>query len=467
MSALTLALAIALFPQLPGDALQEEYGLRLTPEARVYQKVAPSVVRVELWGLLGVEAKVGGRSFDANSYVKMSTGSGVIYTEDGLVLTNSHVITPTSDVIDPEKLRVRVLFSPEFESSMGEIEFDAKVLKQDLQWDLALLQIESNQVFQAAPFGRSSDLLIGERVIALGAQYEGSLSLSAGMLSGLNRQVTMRLEEDVFKTFQGMIQTDAAVNAGSSGGPLLNIYGELIGINVATLGDSEGVSFAIPVDRIHNSLSQDLMRGSFWAGMTVGELSDGGSPVVTSLHPRGPAFKAGLKIGDRILSVDQKPVPSVRNYQRHMREKKPDQTLVLLLYRQGKSMQIQVPLMAWSARDGLGLLGMNLQRQELIFAGQDGSKQSDVCLLINKIFEGSPASRLGLEAGDRILAVRVESSKAVPDGWTRVRSVSELVSLVRGPTFLHGVDNVWILRQSESFYGRLIIDDPEVANAVE
>ena len=462
MSVLTIALALALSPQLPGEALQEKYGARLTPEAEVYQKVAPSVVRVELWGRLGVEAKVGGRSFDTSSYFKMSTGSGVVYSADGLVLTNAHVVTPASDAINPEDLRVRVVFAPDFAQVQEEVEYDATFVSDDPNLDLALLQIDSSRAFQAAPFGRSSDLLIGEKVIALGAPFGESLSLSAGMLSGLNRQVTMKLAEDEYQTFRGLIQTDAAVNVGNSGGPLLNVYGELIGINIGLRDNAEGISYAIPVDQVVKSLNEQLKRGSFWAGLTVEAQAQSNAPVVVSVHPRGPAARAGVEVGDRILAVDDDPVPLYTNYLRTIRGKSAADSLKLSLHRQDKSTPVTLELMESDARDGFGLLGVSLARKQITFAGQNGEDASETCLEITEVFEGSPADRLGLEPGDLVLAVGVEPTKAMPDGWARVRSVPEMVTLARGPTFRHQEDNIWILRGHESFYGRLVIDDPDV-----
>ncbi len=462
MAVLTLALALALTPQLPGEALQEKYGARLTPEAMVYQKVAPSVVRVELWGRLEVEAKVGGRSFDTSSYFKMSTGSGVVYSEDGLVLTNAHVVTPASDAIDPDDLRVRVVFAPEFAQQDQEVEYDATVLSDDPTLDLALLQIESTRLFKAAPFGRSSDLLIGEKVIALGAPFGESLSLSAGMLSGTNRQVTMRLGEDEYQTFRGLIQSDAAINEGNSGGPLLNVYGELIGINIGLRDNAEGISYAIPVDHVVQSLNQQLMRGAYWAGFTVEPHPSTDAPVVASVHPRGPAAKAGIEVGDRVLAVGTDPVPRHTNFVRTMRQKNANEELQLSLRRQNQSLQVSLPLMQSSARDSFGLLGLVLNRHILQVPSLSGEELDETCLRIAEVYPDSPADRLGLETGDLILAVGVEPTKAMPDGWARVRSVAEMVTLARGPTFRHEEDNIWILRGTESFYGRLAIDDPDV-----
>lgn len=462
MSAFTLALALALSPQLPGEALQEKYGARLTPEAEVYQMVAPSVVRVELWGRLGVEAKVGGRSFDTSSYFKMATGSGVVYSEDGLVLTNAHVVKPTSDAINPEDLRVRVVFAPDFAQVADEIEYDATFVSEDPTLDLALLQIESSRLFKAAPFGKSSDLLIGEKVIALGAPFGESLSLSSGMLSGLNRQVTMKLAEDEYQTFRGLIQTDAAVNVGNSGGPLLNVYGLLIGINIGLRDNAEGISYAIPVDQVVKSLNQQLMRGAYWAGFTVEAQDQTDFPIVVSVHPRGPAAAAGVQIGDRVLAIDGQAAPRYTNYLRLMRQKDASSDLALSLRRNGQSTQVEVGLMDSSARDSFGLFGVDLTQRSITYTGPNGEDAKDTCLEIVEVFEDSPADRLGLEAGDLILAVGVAATKAMPDGWARVRSVPEMVSLARGPTFRHHEDNIWILRGPESFYGRLAIDDPDV-----
>jgi hypothetical protein len=148
-----------------------------------------------------------------------------------------------------------------------------------------------------------------------------------------------------------------------------------------------------------------------------------------------------------------------------MRAKNTGEELLLVIRRGETSLQRAFPLMPSSARDGFGLLGLDLVRTPIEFPAQNGKFRSDVCLRISQVFPDSPAEKLGLEKDDLVLAVGVKSTKALPDGWARVRSAAEMVSLVRGPNFRHKEDNIWILRGSESFYGQLQVDDPEVFTA--
>jgi S1-C subfamily serine protease len=465
-SALALAL-VALPQQLPDENLIAKYGQRLTVEARVYQQVEPSVVRVELEARATLLARVLGRQFDAGGFVRMSSGTGVIYSAQGLVVTNAHVITPSN----PEKIpvdarRIRITFSSDLGGELGRTEYTARVLAIDARWDLALLQIEhQGQRFKPISFGISSDLLIGEKVIALGAAFGESLSLSTGVISGLARTVTMELQKDLYKSFPGLIQTDAAINQGNSGGPLLNIYGDMIGLTVAVLNGAHGISYAIPVDQLNDSLAHGLLDGGFstryWSGMAVSERERDLAPMVTMVHPRGPAGQAGLQPGDRILSINSIPVISFEQYSNMAQKHLAGETLDLAIRRGGKFHEVVFQLLNVEARNTQGLIGLDLVPTTIEVPGERGN-QRDECLLVAKVYPDSPAAKLGLQEQDLILAIGVKESPHSPDGWSRIRSIGEMVSLMRGPSFELDSENIWILRNSSSFKGQLLIDDPDV-----
>jgi S1-C subfamily serine protease len=468
-SALALAL-VALPQQLPDENLIAQYGQRLTAEARVYRRVAPSVVRVELEARANLLARILGRQFDAGGYVGMSSGTGVIYSAQGLVVTNAHVITPSMpDQIPPEARRIRVSFASDQGNEMERTEFTARVLAIDARWDLALLQIEHDgQRFKPIAFGISSDLLIGEKVIALGAAFGESLSLSTGVISGVGRKTTMEVRKETYQTFSGLIQTDAAINQGNSGGPLLNIYGDMIGLTVSVLNNAHGISYAIPVDQVNDSLAHGLLDGGFstryWSGMAVSERERDLAPVVNMVHPRGPAGRAGLLPGDRILSINENPVSSFEQYSAMAQKHLAGETLELAVRRGVDFLEVGFQLLDVEARNTQGLFGLELEQTSIEVPGERGN-QRDECLVVSKVYPDSPAAKLGLKSKDLILALGVKEGPLNPDGWSRIRSVGEMVSVVRGPSFQLDAENIWILRNSSSFKGQLLIDDPDVLRA--
>ncbi len=465
-----LALALAAPAQLPVEDLQQRYGDRLTPEAQVFRRVAPSVVSVKLLAPYIFFGNFAGFGGELSGYVEINTGTGVIYSENGLVITNGHVVSiaPDSD-IPVEALRVEISF-PEEHAPSGVTDFEARVLSLDKRNDLALLQIQSSQTFPPVPLGTSSDLLVGERVVVIGAPYGQSHSLSAGMLSGLGRSVTVEIPGGDRIPLSGLIQTDAAINYGSSGGPMFNINSEMIGIAVARHSQGQGLSFAIPVDQVMASLESGLfdvgMSTRFWAGMNV--LEKGGFPEVVAVHPRGPAARAGIQTGDRILSLQGKPITTFPRYASAMMSHSAGDLLKLAIVRNNKPLRFEIELQETSARDLYGLLGMDLVRATITVNLPRNGPLDEKCLKIRQVYRESPADQLGLQPGDFIVAVADSSSTDGPaPGWTRVHSVADMVSMVRSPSFKRDESNVWIIRGQSSFYGHLQIDDPEFARTIQ
>lgn len=462
-----LTLALALPAQIPGEDLQERYGARLTPEAQVFRRVAPSVVSVKLLARAGIQGYIAGLGGEIGGYLEINSGTGVIYSENGLVITNGHVVSVPGDRIPEDALRVEISFPPEFAPG-GQTDFEARVLSIDRAKDLALLKIQSDQTFPPVPLGISSDLLVGERVVVIGAPYGQSHSLSAGMLSGLGRKVTVDIPGGDRIPLDGLIQTDAAINYGSSGGPMFNINSEMIGIAVARHTQGQGLSFAIPVDQVVSSLEGGLLDGGmstrFWAGMKV--LERDGFPEVVSVHPRGPAAEAGIRPGDRIIRLQGKAITTFPRYASALMSHSAGDNLDLVVERNRKAKRFEVPLLATSARDQYGLLGMDLERTSIMVNVPRQGSIRENCVRVRKVYQGSPAERLGLQPGDFIVAVADSSSEDGPaPGWTRVHSVADMVSMVRSPSFKQNESNVWIIRGQSSFYGHLQLDDPEVVKS--
>lgn len=229
-------------------------------------------------------------------------GSGVIVSKNGYILTNSHVI------MNGKASKLQVLLE-------NQETYEAKLLWHDVVLDLAIIKIEKDDL-TPIEIGNSDKIAVGDKAIAIGNPFGTSLqsTLTSGYISGLERSI--RVENG--QTLEGMIQTDAAINAGNSGGALLNSKGELIGINTAKNAAGEGIGFAIPINTAKNILQNIIEKGEFKplyigiSGMDVkrykrltGEnIKTDSGIVVLEVLSNSPAEIAGIKVNDVILELD-------------------------------------------------------------------------------------------------------------------------------------------------------------------
>jgi len=209
---------------------------RRTPIVVVAHNVLPAVVNIQ------TESTIRRRTVDPffdpfgffgggdRTYTSQSLGSGFVWSSDGIVVTNNHVVEGAS--------RVTVNFN-------DGTQLGAKLIGVDPDSDVAVLRVDAKKL-PAAPIGTSADLMIGESVIAVGNPFGLSGSVTTGVVSALGRSVPSK---EAGRTFTDFIQTDASINPGNSGGPLLNIEGKVVGINTAIYANAQGIGFAIPVDR--------------------------------------------------------------------------------------------------------------------------------------------------------------------------------------------------------------------------
>ena len=273
-----------------------------------------------------------------------SIGSGVIFNDDGYIITNSHVVEGAT--------QIKIILS-------DERQFDGKLIGIDSVHDVAILKIEGENI-PSTKLGNSSDIIIGEWAIAVGNPYgflikDSKPSVSVGVISAVNRNFAENRDQKIYK---GMIQTDAAINPGNSGGPLVNIYGEVIGINTfifSESGGSIGIGFAIPIDRV-KKVSQELIKygkvRDIWFGFKVQDINpmiasylklksvDG--VIVAYIEKRGPAAKAGLKKGDIITKINNLKIKDENDAELAVREIAVGDVIRLEINRDNKKKTIEI-----------------------------------------------------------------------------------------------------------------------------
>lgn len=233
-----------------------------------------------------------------------SSGSGFVISPDGYILTNNHVIEGAT--------KVQVHYGAD-ENGNGGRTVNAKIVGHDPATDVALLKIDVDQILPTVPLGDSDRIRKGDWAIAVGNPYQFENTLTVGVISAKGR--ALGLSEQT-RSFENFIQTDAAINFGNSGGPLLNIGGEVIGINTAIRGGAQGIGFATPINTAKRLLPQ-LKQGKVtrsYLGMSIQEvteqtkeafnLPETSGALVQNVTPGKPAEKAGIQPGDVIVEID-------------------------------------------------------------------------------------------------------------------------------------------------------------------
>ena len=283
------------------------------PIPQIVTKVTPSVVGISSETPLG-----------------SATGTGIIMSQDGYIITNAHVVE------DATSINVVIKNGDKME------ECTAQLIGEDNQTDLAVIKVDKTGL-ATAEFGKSSDLMVGELAIAIGNPLGMDLagSVTGGIISALNRDLTI---EDRQLT---LIQTDAAINPGNSGGPLVNSYGQVIGINSAKISSNyaEGLGFAIPIDDakpiIDSLLSYGYVKGRPMIGISGSDISAVEARYynmpqgvyIRAIEANTGAAKAGLKIGDIIVSVNGKKITSMDELNAIKKDHKAGDTVTLGIYR--------------------------------------------------------------------------------------------------------------------------------------
>jgi serine protease Do len=265
-----------------------------------------------------------------------SLGSGFVIDPAGIIITNNHVIEGADEIV--------VNFA-------DGTKYDAKILGRDPKTDLAVLKVNAKRQLPFVPMGDSSESRVGDWVIAIGNPFGLGGSLTAGIISAINRDINSG-------PYDSFIQTDTAINKGNSGGPLFNLDGEVIGVNSAIIspsGGSVGIGFSIPSNLVENVVAQlreygETRRG--WLGVRIQAVTDdladslgldeAGGALVSEVAPDGPAANGGVQVGDVITRFDGRKVAEMRDLPRIVAETKIDKSVKIDVVRRGAKKSLTV-----------------------------------------------------------------------------------------------------------------------------
>lgn len=348
------------------------------------------------------------------------TGSGFIYSKEGYIITNNHVVE------DADKITVKTVSGKKYQ---------AKVIGADSESDLAVIKIEPEEELIPAVLGDSDRLKVGQFVAAIGSARGLEGSVSFGHVSALGRENLRELQMQGL-TFQHLIQTDAGINLGNSGGPLTNIKGEVIGINVALMLGANRIGFAIPINTAKQVIPQLIQGGKVirgYLGVAVTDVERYGEALnlpstsgafVKRVQEGTPAEKAGIKIYDVILKVNEHEIQTAQDLVNTISSYMPGTSVLLEIWRDENKITLPVILgernlqVAQKLQEKLSILGMTFGTLDTQNKEKWGLAPDSKGIVIENIESGSPAEEAGLFPGDIIIEVQRKS----------INNVEELVS---------------------------------------
>lgn len=376
-------------------------------------------------------------------YRQAGQGSGVIVSSDGYILTNNHVISE-ADTVNVRMMNNRV--------------YPATVVGADPNTDIAILKIEGSD-FPAIPLGDSDDLRVGEWILAIGSPLDENLAhtVTMGIVSAKGRSGVGLLD------YEDFIQTDAAINPGNSGGALINLDGELVGINTAIAsrsGGFQGIGFAIPINLARNIMRSIIETGKVtrsYVGITMQNIDANiarafglnipEGVLIASVVEGSPAEKAGLKEGDVITEADGRKMNNMAQFRGYIASKAPGDNLRLRVLRESNAMNVTVRVEEMPSEELLARAGNRGLWERTGFAVADlsaeklnelGIRSNIRGVIVEEINEESTAFRNNLRKDDVITAVNRRAVRSVQEFNQLVGSVEPgqvvLLQVVRGRT---------------------------------
>ena len=409
-------------------------------------RVAPAVVNIKVTSIAKADFpdQLFGEDFPFPSFRlpipqrpeqrRQGAGSGFIIRQDGLIVTNNHVVANAQEIT--------VTLS-------DKRQYQAKVLGVDPKTDLAVIKIDSKAAVPYVPLGNSDVLRVGDWVMAIGNPFGLSNTVTTGIVSAKGRTIGAGPYDD-------FIQTDASINPGNSGGPLFNTAGEVVGINTAIFsqnGANIGIGFAIPTNLAKHLIPELETKGSVtrgWLGVSVQPITpdlarslgvdNEHGALVGDVTAQGPAEKSGIKRGDVIVSYDGKKIDQTSTLPGLVAATPVGKTVPVEVLRDGKVRTFNVGIAklndstaALNPKQEKSEWGLALhdlrpeERGQMNLTGSEG-------VLVNAVMPGSPAAEAGVQAGDVILQVNrvpVMSVQGVKDEIAKAKSDKPLLVLLR------------------------------------
>jgi len=423
--------ALATEPQTTAPVTVPETSSRPTSFAELAKRLSPTVVNIKVtkiqpansgqWSTRG-EVPFGEffeRFFKdlpqrSPQFRQQGSGSGVIISPDGYIVTNDHVI----DGADTVSVTLA-----------DQQEFEAKVVGRDSKTDLAVLKIESKQKLPAAELGDSDQINVGDWVVAIGNPFGLTHTVTSGIISAKGRVIGAGPYDD-------FIQTDASINPGNSGGPLFDLHGNIVGINTAIIPQGQGIGFAIPVNIAKTLLPQLMETGSVtrgYLGVSIQTLTPSlakalklethQGALVSDVVPNGPAQQAGIERGDVIMKFNDEAIDDSRDLATTVANTPVGKDTKVLVWRDGRektlsltvgtlpSQDVSTPEHDASNRSQWGMQLQNLTPEEARAQGlADGQGVG-----IAAVQPDGPADKAGLRPGDILLQVNRRNVGSIND----------------------------------------------------
>ena len=345
-----------------------------------------------------------------------SLGSGVIVDPRGYIITNEHVVRRASKITVTLKDKTSYL---------------GRLISADPARDLAVIRISRETSFPAARMGRLDALMVGETAIAVGNPFGFEHTVTVGVVSAVGRNVSVGGQT----VMTNLLQTDASINPGNSGGALVDINGDLIGINTAIRAGAEGIGFAIPIDEVRKALVdlldfRRLSRVDVGAGLVGLVSAQTGEPAglrVVQLQPGSPADKGGLKYADVITKLNGRPCVDVLSFEIDVLEHRAGDKLVFEGVREGQPFKAEVALVAIPMPDPNTVIAKRLGITVAKLGPADPARlgfDPGGGLVVQSIAPGGPAAAAGLSRDDVILLFanfRVNEPEEIAQGLDRIR----------------------------------------------
>ncbi|MFH1540892.1 MAG: Do family serine endopeptidase [Elusimicrobiota bacterium] len=361
-------------------------------------------------------------------------GSGVIIDEDGYILTNYHVVK------NAEKIIVKFADNREY---------SGKIIGKDAKTDLAIIKIKSSKKLFVAKLGNSDKIRVGDWAIAIGSPFELEQTVTVGIISAKRQNI-----EAQGNIYRDAIQTDASINRGNSGGPLVNIYGEIVGINTAIysqLGGSVGVGFAIPINRAKEILETLKTKGRVergFLGIKIEEVDDVFAKqsglkektgvVVTNVMSGLSADKSGIKRGDIILEFDSQKIESVERLQDAVAALSPNKKVDTVIWRDNLKKVVPVVLGEWVEEDIIPAgnlekeldgetftwLGMKVKQFTTDMAEEFSVSLDEKGIVIVDIENNSKLAEAGLYVRDIIKTINKNKTTTIPEFEKAIKNTS-------------------------------------------